>query len=768
MKRFIYSNYTKFIAVVLFIVSVVSGALIAVNGISDFLREDEIVYRFESDFSESEYFSFLLSEPENVVFNAFQSTYGNYGDNDSDADSAFDAGYDGENTENETVSVTVGKPFDKDDGFASLYVADEGMNDASVDVTYFTQDGDETLPNEKTSGDDVIRIIKITDPAESNHFDIGYNGLIAIGTKIDLNINRRLEDMYANDKINYYINLNGKIFTNCGLKNPEDFMQEDFYSYIKRDAYGSVMRMAKPQNGVYSSYLTEELYKFDETSTIVICSSIKQDYVNKVKVLWERQESIVIGTFTKAFVAGVIAVLLLIYLICVCGKSKDGKQKTMWLDNIWAEVHFAVMFLFGAVAFVLFVSVINRYAMGHFPHNLTNAVLGAALALVSIVAITSLLSIVRNIKCKRFVETSIIIRIIRWCWRVFVKIVKWIYGKAKEFKSIIFKVLSQKTGIILISMLFVYTALIGIFGVFTIISPIWLAFGVMLFGFASFIAAYRAKDLDEIKKGVSEVRGGNVAYKIPELKSEDMKVLAANINDIAKGLDESVSAKIKAERLKTELITNVSHDLKTPITSIISYTELLSKIEELPEEAKDYVSVISKKSERLKNLTQDLFDISKVQSGNEDVFREKIDVALLINQSLGEHDNEIQKSELPFCVDVPKELYISADGRKMSRVVSNLINNILKYTLKNTRVFITAFEKDGEVVMEFKNIASYPMNFSADEIAGRFVRGDESRTKEGNGLGLAIAKSYTELCGGVFEIVTDGDMFKAIIKFKKH
>ena len=198
------------------------------------------------------------------------------------------------------------------------------------------------------------------------------------------------------------------------------------------------------------------------------------------------------------------------------------------------------------------------------------------------------------------------------------------------------------------------------------------------------------------------------------------------------------------------------------------YTELLSQIEDLPEEARDYVSVISKKSERLKNLTLDLFDISKVQIGNEDVILEKIDVSVLINQSLGEHDNEIKSSELPFFVEAPKELYIAADGRKMSRVVSNLINNILKYTLKNTRVFITAFEKEGNVIIEFKNIASYPMNFNPDEITQRFTRGDESRTQEGNGLGLAIAKSYTEICNGKFEIVTDGDMFKAILTFRKY
>ena len=144
---------------------------------------------------------------------------------------------------------------------------------------------------------------------------------------------------------------------------------------------------------------------------------------------------------------------------------------------------------------------------------------------------------------------------------------------------------------------------------------------------------------------------------------------------------------------------------------------------------------------------------------------EKLNVALLISQALAEHDKEIQSAGLPFCVETPKELHILADGRKMSRVVSNLIHNILKYTMKNTRVFITASEKDGVVELEFKNISAYPLNFRPEEITQRFVRGDESRTEEGNGLGLAIAKSYTQICNGTFEIVVDGDMFKAILRF---
>ena len=692
MKKIIYSNYTKFIAVVLFVISITLGALVVTDGISKYFDEEELVYHFENDFSESRYFSNLLDEPENVIFNAYQNLW-------------------------QEIDV-------QNIASRELEVSENGERIAKINI-------DESV--------------------------------------IAQNIEQRLNDLYCNDLINYYIKWNDRVFTNCGATSPEELMQGEFYSYISRNGAKGIDRARSTQMKYYG-YLIDEIDRYDTTSTIIVSTSIKENVVAEYKTVWERQETIVDNTFTLTLIFVIFALLLLIYLISVCGKNKDGEHKTMWLDNIWAEVHLAAMAVVGVGAVIICAIFLDEYSTGHLPYKLMMMIAGAASALTSIVCITSLLSIIRNIKCKRFVESSIIIRVIRWCFRIFVKVLVWLRNGFIAYRNLLFKTLSKKTGIILISTLFVYTALIGLFGMFTLEAgnPFWIFVGIVLFGVASFFIAHRSKDIDEIKKGVSEVRNGNVAYKIPELKSEDMKALANNINDIAKGLDESVSAKVKAERLKTELITNVSHDLKTPITSIINYTELLSKIEELPEEAKDYVSIISQKSERLKNLTQDLFDISKVQSGNEDVVLEKLDVALLINQSLGEHDNEIQKSELPFCVDAPKELFISADGRKMSRVVSNLINNILKYTMKNTRVFITAFEKDGEVIMEFKNIASYPMNFNADEIVGRFVRGDESRTADGNGLGLAIAKSYTEICNGKFEVVIDGDMFKAILKFRKY
>jgi len=684
MKKIIYSNYTKFIAVVLFITSIVLGALTVTNGIAEYGNEKEVIYRFENDFSEARHFSHLLDAPESAIFNAYHNFY---------------------LVDGETETVDKEKP------------------------------------------------------------------LIVNGETIEQNIKKKLDDLYCADKINYYVKWNDTVFTNCGASSEQELMTAEFYRLATRDEKGN-NEIVSSQNRYYSYPLLDELSLYDKTTSIVVCTSIKEEYANECKVIWDRQSTIINKTFTSTLIYAIFALLLFIYLLCVCGKNKDGEHKSMWLDNIWTEVHLVAMGGIGFGAVVLCVILLDEFYTGHFPLNMMNMVVGISAAITSAVVIASLLSIIRNIKCKRFVESSIIVRVIRWCWRVFVKVVKWFIRKLKTFKNAISYSLSQKTGAILISMLFAYTAIISVCCLFTFLNFIlfafWIMVGFAVFGFACFVVSYRAKDIDEIRKGVSEVRNGNVAYKIPELKSEDMKALATNINDIAKGLDESVSAKVKAERMKTELITNVSHDLKTPLTSIISYTELLANVEGLPEEAKDYAQIIANKSDRLKTLTQDLFDISKAQSGNESVVLEKLDVSLLINQSLGEHDNEIKKSELPFCVNAPKELYISADGRKMSRVISNLISNILKYTMKNTRVFISAYEENGEVVMEFKNIASYPMDFNAEEIVGRFVRGDESRTQEGNGLGLAIAKSYTEICNGKFEIVLDGDMFKAILKFRKY
>ncbi len=582
---------------------------------------------------------------------------------------------------------------------------------------------------------------------------------------VDEQIKRRLESLYCADQIDYYVKWNDKVFTNCGAVDADMLMQRKYYSYIERDTDGYFSRMT--DNMRAGRPLIEGINQYDRTSTMIICCSVKEDVASELRTVWERQERLVLDTVGLAMAYVVGALLLLIYLLCVSGKNHKGEYQNMWLDSIPLEFQLAFAGGAGLGAAALLAYLLDENTSGHFSTKLLYPVIGFTCALAALIFITVLLSMVRNIKAKKFIKSSLVLQVLIWAWRLFVALVKWTYRAIRTLLSATLGLLCKKSGVLLILALFLYTAAIGLLGVGTVVMPLCMLMGVVLFLVVCAVVAYRSGELDKIKKGAQEVRGGNVSYKIPRLWWPDMKELAENVNEVAQGLEQSVAAQVKAERMKSELITNVSHDLKTPITSIISYTELLSGMEELPRQAKDYVAVIAKKSDRLKQLTQDLFDISKVQSGNEEIVMERLDVALLINQTLGEHDNEIQNSGLPFCVDVAKELYISADGRKMSRVIGNLIDNVLKYSMKNTRVFITAAEMDGNVTVEFKNISAYPLDFDAEEITQRFVRGDESRTKEGNGLGLAIAKSYTEICGGTFGIVTDGDLFKAILIFKK-
>lgn len=666
MKRFIYSTYTKFAALVLIALCVAFGVNVVFDTISRYNNEEVHLYGFEEDFEHARYFSAILNDPSAHVYNVY----------------------------------------------SAAYHAEE-----DIDI-----------------GDSLRDTLKYLDTSE---------------------------------ELNYFISINGEVFTNCGAESEEDITKDKYFILNKRYPNGDTHYDAGIEN-LYNNGYMSAIYEYNSTDEIVVAASVKDTFATKSEDIWTRQAKYIEDAFVTVVILCAVALLLLVYLIAAAGKRADDEVKPMWLDSIWTEIHLACMGASAVGAAGAVYVMIEMYLYNQLPLYMVKTIVIFAVVACLMIAVTSLLSIVRKLKCRMFVKTSVICIVLMWAWRVFKSVVKYIIKKLKNLRSVILLSTSKRTVLIEITVLFVYTAVIGFCGILTPESPMAFLFAVVVFGYAGFKLLKRAQEVEEIKQGADEIRKGNLSYKIPEVKSEDLKALATNINEIGMGLDESVSAKMKAEKMKTELITNVSHDLKTPLTSIISYTELLSNVENLPEEAKDYVKIIAKKSDRLKNLTQDLFDISKVQSGSEIINFEKLDVKLLINQSLGEHDSEIKKSELAFCVDMEKDLYILADGRKMSRVIGNLISNALKYSMKNTRVFISAMEKDGEIVLEFKNIASYPMKFDAEEIIGRFVRGDEARTSEGSGLGLAIAKSYTEACTGTFSIVTDGDLFKAIIKFKKY
>ncbi len=275
--------------------------------------------------------------------------------------------------------------------------------------------------------------------------------------------------------------------------------------------------------------------------------------------------------------------------------------------------------------------------------------------------------------------------------------------------------------------------------------------------------------LSRIIKGSRTMAKGDLNTIIKEEGSKELKELAHNINKINTVLKTSIDDQVKNERLKSELVANVSHDLKTPLTSIINYTDLLGRENLTEEERQDYIGILHNKSLRLKALIEDLFEVSKMNSGKVEIEKSEVDIIELINQSIGELSSLYEGKNIEFRIKAfNPSIIVMLDGKKMARVFENIICNALKYSLENTRVYIDVIEINHGIQICFKNISAYEMNFDVNEIFERFTRGDSSRNSnvEGSGLGLAIARGIIELHEGKMYIKKDGDMFKVFIELR--
>ena len=276
-----------------------------------------------------------------------------------------------------------------------------------------------------------------------------------------------------------------------------------------------------------------------------------------------------------------------------------------------------------------------------------------------------------------------------------------------------------------------------------------------------------AVSLQKLKSGGEALAAGNLNASVDLNHMYGvLKHHGENLNSIAQGMQKAVQQQLKSERFRTDLITNVSHDIKTPLTSIINYVDLLKKQDVQPEQAKEYLAVLDRQSARLKKLTEDLVEASKASSGTLPVHLEAVDVNVLLSQVSGEYQSRFELCRLePIVKLAPESPQILADGKLLWRVFDNLLSNICKYAMPGTRVYFTSEVLDSRVQISFKNISNYPLDITADELMERFVRGDSSRSTEGSGLGLSIAQSLTGLQKGSFDLVVDGDLFKANISF---
>lgn len=289
--------------------------------------------------------------------------------------------------------------------------------------------------------------------------------------------------------------------------------------------------------------------------------------------------------------------------------------------------------------------------------------------------------------------------------------------------------------------------------------------GYVLWRLCRWVRQWRA-----IREGTERIVGGEPDYKIDtDGMYRDLREHAGQLNDLGAAIGSAVEERLKSERFKAELITNVSHDLKTPLTSIINYVDLLKKVDIQDPKAREYIAVLDRKSQRLKKLTEDLVEASKASTGSLTVVREKLGFTQLLDQALGEYQEKFEKSGLtPVLTTTDHELYVEADGRHLWRIIDNLLGNCVKYALPGTRVYLDVRSWEGSVVLSVKNISRDPLNIPAEQLMERFVRGDVSRTTEGSGLGLSIARSLTELQEGAFRLDIDGDLFKAVVTFPEY
>lgn len=449
------------------------------------------------------------------------------------------------------------------------------------------------------------------------------------------------------------------------------------------------------------------------------------------------------------FVSFIIGAAAFVFLMCAAGhrNGTDEIVTTVW-DHLWLDV-FAV----GAVLAEVFVF----YVAAIFLINVDVAYLPFILFVTAVATLCMgwllllfLLSFSVRVKLGKWWRHTL-------CYQLFRKI--------GQFARMIWENIGFLWKVILVMLVLAFFEGIGVLMFFNsdIALLLWLLEKLVLYP----LVLWYCVQLNQLKNGTEKIAGGEPGYQISTKRMTGIfKEQGEQINHISDGMTHAIEERMKSERFKTELITNVSHDIKTPLTSIINYVDLLEKEDLHNETAQEYLEVLERQSSRLKKLIEDLIEASKASTGNLPVHLERLEAGIFMTQTVGEFEEKTKAAGLDLVIEKPETpVYIMADSRHFWRVIDNLMNNICKYAQSGTRVYINLEVKEAQVSITFRNTSKYPLNISSDELMERFVRGDASRNTEGSGLGLSIANSLMDLMGGTFRLYVDGDLFKVVLGF---
>ena len=539
--------------------------------------------------------------------------------------------------------------------------------------------------------------------------------------------NLMLQKVEQYEGIFYYASDGTQVYTNSVSTDKQRFKNHP--SYLIFEDYEQEVFPQQIRTSDDYSWIVSEMNTLDpETDALYI--AFTDDFLKPQIEQWEANKAI--ATQSAYRLAGFLALLMLsfIYLAIVIGRDsfKDKEVHLNSMDTIYNDINLGL-------CLALIGLWIGTAA------NTDQRVILFVTAPIAAAGLLLILSLIKHIKNRTFFRHTLIYRIFSDIFRFIGEVYK-----------------SGSVGVKLVLLVIGYPLLVA---------ATFFMFPITI-GIAAWLTLKKIKAFNEIKVGVERIKSGDIYHTIEVEGKGELSMLAHDINSIADGLKNAVDSELKSERLKTELITNVSHDIRTPLTSIITYVDLL-KQETDPSKSREYIEVLDQKSQRLKTLTDDLFEAAKAASGSVAVNFESIDIVSLITQGLGELNDEIEESELEFRTSYPNEkLYVSADGKLLWRAVENLLSNIFKYALRGSRVYIDIEDMGSEVLISIKNISAYELNISADELMERFKRGDESRSSQGSGLGLSIAKSLIDMQKGRFSVQVDGDLFKAMIYMPKN
>lgn len=502
-------------------------------------------------------------------------------------------------------------------------------------------------------------------------------------------------------------------------------------------------------------YYLEVEYDASDWENVTITSYVRADLTVRDDIyyamLWTNRLVQMRYTLIGIGIASLLlSVALLVFLLCSAG-HREGEEEIhrSWFDRIPLDLCLLLLVCLGGIT-----CAIGEGCAGSFGSMAVFLV--AAAFIWSLLLLLLLMSFAVRVKAGTLWKNNIIYwlltkiqKFLLWLWHGITYLVRALplYWKAAAFWA----------ALSLVELVFICSISSGGIAVFWFIEKLLITPVLILITI----------NMRKLQEGAKRIAAGEVDYTVDLTHMiGDFKAHGEDLNSIRDGLQTAVDERVKSERMKAELITNVSHDIKTPLTSIVNYVDLLKKEELGSDAAREYVDVLERQAQRLKKLTEDLVEASKASTGNIPVHLERTDLNVLIAQAEGEFTDRFAAQRLELCVKAAQEqICVTADGRLLWRVFSNLMSNVSKYALEGTRVYLTTEVQHGRAIVSIKNISRYPLNVSGEELMERFVRGDKSRSTEGSGLGLSIARSLTELQGGVFDIVVDGDLFKAILSF---